>query len=226
VTDRWVCLDVGETLIDETRVFTTWAQILGLPELTVMGVLGGAIITMERSEEWRGFFDVLQRPDWRNQEPEFEERYGAFRANDLYPDALRAINGLKAGGYRIAITPNQPARRHAELEALGIQVDAMGMSDAMGVGKPDRAFFDRTLELIGSPDPASVAYVGDRVDNDVLPALEAGMRAIWLRRGPWGLLHRLPDGTTPALIVDSLDELAERIGEAWTDTSSAGTRRE
>ena len=102
----------------------------------------------------------------------------------------------------------------------------MAMSDAMGVGKPDRAFFDRTLELIGSPDPASVAYVGDRVDNDVLPTLEAGMRAIWLRRGPWGLLHRLPDGTTPALIVDSLDELAERIGEAWTDASSAGTRPE
>ena len=175
---------------------------------------------------WRGFFEMLQRPDWRDQQPDFEDRYGAFRADDLYPDALRAIDGLKAGGYRIAITANQPARRHAELEALGIRVDAMGMSDAMGVAKPDRAFFDRTLELLGSPDPASVAYVGDRVDNDVLPALEAGMRAVWLRRGPWGLLQRLPDGTTPALIVDSLDELAERIGEAWTIASSAGTRPE
>ena len=66
------------------------------------------------------------------------------------------------------------------------------MSDAMGVGKPDRAFFDRTLELIGSPDPGFVAYVGDRVDNDVLPAVAAGMRAVWLRRGPWGLLHACP----------------------------------
>jgi FMN phosphatase YigB (HAD superfamily) len=71
------------------------------------------------------------------------------------------------------------------------------------------------LELLGSPDPASVAYVGDRVDNDVLPALAAGMRAVWVRRGPWGILQRLPDGTTPALVVGSLDELTERIGEAW-----------
>ncbi|MBA2631900.1 MAG: HAD family hydrolase, partial [Chloroflexi bacterium] len=145
---------------------------------------------------------------------------------DLYPDAIRAVDSLTARGYRVAITANQPARRHAELEALGIRVDAMGMSDAMGVAKPDRAFFDRTLELLGSPHPASVAYVGDRVDNDVLPALEAGMRAVWLRRGPWGLLQRLPDGTTPALIVDSLDELTERIGDAWTAASSAGTRPE
>lgn len=215
MTDRWVCLDVGETLIDETRVFRTWAEILGLPELTVMAVLGGSITNAERPDAWRSFFEMLQRPDWRDRRPDFEDRYGAFRVDDLYPDALRTIDALKAGGYRIAITANQPARRHEELEALGIHVDAMGMSDAMGVAKPDHAFFDRTLELMGSPDPAFVAYVGDRVDNDVLPALEAGMRAVWLRRGPWGLLQRLPDGTTPALTVHSLDELTERIDEAW-----------
>ena len=213
--DRWVCLDVGETLVDETRVFHTWAQIFGLPDFTLMAVLGGSITDGERPEDWRRFFELIKQPEWRDQQPAFEERYGVLRADDLYPDAIRAIDGLKARGYRIAITANQPARRHAELEALGIQVDAMGMSDAMGVAKPDRAFFDRTLELIGSPDPASVAYVGDRVDNDVLPALAAGMRAVWLRRGPWGMLQELPDGASPALTVHSLDELTERIGEAW-----------
>ncbi len=215
MSDRWVCLDVGETLIDETRVFRTWAEIFGIPDFTLMAVLGGSITNAERPEDWRRFFEMIKQPEWRDQQPAFEERYGALRADDLYPDAIRAIDGLKARGYRVAITANQPARRHAELEALGIQVEAMGMSDAMGVAKPDRAFFDRTLEMIGSPDPASVAYVGDRVDNDVLPALAAGMRAIWLRRGPWGMLQELPNGTIPALTVHSLDELTERIGEVW-----------
>ena len=226
MTDRWVCLDVGETLIDETRVFRTWAEVLGLPEFTVMAVLGGSIANAERPAEWRGFFEMLRRPDWREQQPAFEDRYGAFRADDLYPDAIRAIEALKALGYRVAITANQPARRSADLEALGIRVEAMAMSDAMGVAKPDPAFFARTLELLGSPDPGSVAYVGDRVDNDVLPAIEAGLRAVWLRRGPWGLLQRLPDGTTPALVVDSLDELTRRIGEAWGGASSPRTRLE
>jgi HAD superfamily hydrolase (TIGR01549 family) len=215
VTDRWVVLDVGETLVDETRVFHTWAEIFGLPDFTLMAVLGGSITNAERPEDWRRFFEMIKQPEWQDQQPVFEERYGALRADDLYPDAIRAIDRLKALGYRVAITANQPARRHAELEALGIQVHAMGMSDAMGVAKPDRAFFDRTLELIGSPDPASVAYVGDRVDNDVLPTIAAGMRAVWLRRGPWGMLQELPDGTSPALTVHSLDELTERIGEAW-----------
>jgi FMN phosphatase YigB (HAD superfamily) len=68
---------------------------------------------------------------------------------------------------------------------------------------------------MGLPDPASVAYVGDRVDNDVLPAIRAGLRAVWLRRGPWGVIQRLPDDVRPALTVDSLDELVERIDEAF-----------
>jgi FMN phosphatase YigB (HAD superfamily) len=68
---------------------------------------------------------------------------------------------------------------------------------------------------MGSPDPGAVAYVGDRIDNDVRPAAAAGMRAVWLRRGPWGVIQHIGDGPHPALTVDSLDELVERIGEAW-----------
>jgi HAD superfamily hydrolase (TIGR01549 family) len=225
VTERWICLDVGETLVDETRVFRTWAEIFGLPEFTLMAVLGGSITNGETPDDWRRFFELIQQPEWRDQQPAFEERYGSFRAEDLYPDAIRAVEGLKDKGYRVAVTANQPARRHAELEALGIRVDAMGMSDAMGVAKPDAAFFERSLQLMGSPDPGSVAYVGDRVDNDVRPSAAAGLRAIWIRRGPWGFLHEDIDGAA-RLVVRSLDELVERIGEAWTDASSAGTRPE
>jgi FMN phosphatase YigB (HAD superfamily) len=88
------------------------------------------------------------------------------------------------------------------------------MSDAMGVAKPEPAFFARTLELIGGPPAAQVAYVGDRVDNDVRPSAAAGMRAVWIRRGPWGFLHEDRDRVAN-LEVRSLDELVERIAEAW-----------
>ena len=46
--------------------------------------------------------------------------------------------------------------------------------------------------------------MGDRVDNDVLPALDAGLVAVHVRRGPWGLLHETPAG---AHQVRSLAEL-------------------
>ena len=40
---RWVCLDVGETLIDETRVWSIWADELGIPRLTFLAALGAVI---------------------------------------------------------------------------------------------------------------------------------------------------------------------------------------
>ena len=212
MTPRWVCLDVGETLIDETRVWSLWADELGVPRLTFLAALGAVI---ERGGEHRDVFPIFGADDWQLRMTSVEGAYGGFTKDDLYADALRAIEALRAAGYRLAIVANQPAARADELRAIGVDAEVVAMSEAMEVSKPDPAFFARALELMGSPDPASVAYVGDRVDNDVLPGIAAGLRTVWLRRGPWGVIQRLPDGARPALTVDSLDELVERIGEAW-----------
>jgi len=92
----------------------------------------------------------------------------------------------------------------------------MAMPEEMGTSKPDPAFFARTLQLLGDPDPGGVAYVGDRVDNDVLPSLAAGMHPVWIRRGPWGFIQELPDEAREATtVVDSLTELVDRIDELW-----------
>jgi HAD superfamily hydrolase (TIGR01549 family) len=211
---RWVCLDVGETLIDETRIWSLWADVLGIPRLTFMAVLGAVIARGGEHRDVFGDFGFGEA-EWRGRIPEVERRYGGFGETDLYPDARPAIAALLGAGYRVAVLANQPASRSAELRALGISPEVLAMSDEMGVAKPDPAFFRRTLELLGEPRPEAVAYVGDRVDNDVLPALAAGMRAVWLRRGPWGAIQRLPDGAAPALVVSSLDELVERIGQAY-----------
>jgi FMN phosphatase YigB (HAD superfamily) len=208
--DRWVCLDVGETLIDETRIWSIWADELGVPRLTFLAALGAVIA---RGGEHRDVFPIFDADDWQLRLPAVEATYGGFRPDDLYPDALPALKALRER-YRIAVVANQPAVRADELRAIGVEADVLAMSEGLGVFKPDPAFFARALELMGSPDPASVACVGDRIDNDGRPAAAAGMRAVWLRRGPWGVIQR-PDGVEPALIVGSLGELVERIGEVW-----------
>jgi HAD superfamily hydrolase (TIGR01549 family) len=216
MTDRWVVLDVGETLIDETRIWSAWPDELGIPRLTFFTALGAVI---ERGQEHTAVFDLfgLGQDGWRRHALAVEARHGGFKPDDLYPDALPCLATLRASGYRLAVIANQPVPRHQQLLALGVEAEVIAMSDEMDLFKPDPAFFDRTLELLGGPDPADVAYVGDRVDNDVLPAITAGMRAIWIRRGPWGVIQRLPATARPALVVDTLDELADRIGEAWPE---------
>ncbi|MEO8510943.1 MAG: HAD family hydrolase [Chloroflexota bacterium] len=210
MSQRWVALDVGETLIDETRIWSVWADELGIPRLTFMAALGAVIA---RGGEHREVFSIFEVDDWPMRLAAIETIYGGFTADDLYPDALRAIARLRDGGYRIAVVANQPAVRSAELRAAGVEADVMVMSEELGVAKPDPAFYARIAQLTGAA-PSDIAYVGDRVDNDMLPSVAAGMRAIWIRRGPWGVIGTLPPGT-PVMVVATLDEVADRIGQAW-----------
>jgi HAD superfamily hydrolase (TIGR01549 family) len=220
MTDRWVVLDVGETIIDETRVWSIWADMLGIPRLTFLAGFGAVLA---RGGEHRDVFEVFNVADWRTAWPAHEAIYGGFQSEDLYPDAIPAMHALRERGYRVAVIGNQPASRDEELRRIGVEAEVIAMSAEMGVAKPSQQFFERALELIGSPPASSVAYVGDRVDNDVLPATVAGMRAVWIRRGPWGFIERLPEGVQPALVVASLSELAERIDDAWSGLPDAET---
>jgi FMN hydrolase / 5-amino-6-(5-phospho-D-ribitylamino)uracil phosphatase len=211
---RWIVLDVGETLIDETRFWAAWADELGISRLTFMAGLGAVIA---RGGEYRGVFDLFGITGWQKLAGAVEARHGGFTAADLYPDAAPALDALQVAGYRVAITANQPAIRDPQLRSLGIDPDVMAMSEAMGVSKPDPAFFTRTLELLGDPPPRRVAYVGDRIDNDMLPAIHAGLRPVWLRRGPWGRIQALPSDVAGVLVVGTLAELVDRVGEVWAD---------
>ena len=93
-------------------------------------------------------------------------------------------------------------------DLLREHVDLVGSSARWGVEKPAPAFFERVVSECGVP-AEEIAYVGDRVDNDVEPALAAGMVAVHLRRGPWGHLHEPPPD---AVRIASLGELPEVLG--------------
>ena len=70
--------------------------------------------------------------------------------------------------------------------------------------KPSAAFFERLVVEAAFP-AGEVAYVGDRIDNDVTPATACGLVSVWLRRGPWGLLQG--GGGKATLEIGSLTEL-------------------
>ena len=210
--DRWVCFDVGEVLIDETRIWSTWADVLGIPRFTLMAVIGGLVAAGRDHEEAFGLLGVA---DWRARQDDVRAAFGGFQPVDLYDDALPALERLRSLGYRIAVIANQPASRHAELEALGVPADVMAMSEALGVEKPAPAFFDAVLRLLDAAGE-DVLYVGDRVDNDVEPARRAGLRVARVRRGPWGVLQTDDEGLA-TMEVASLHELVDRIDAAWAD---------
>ncbi len=219
-----VVLDVGEVIIDETRVWTVWADLLGVSAGTLIAVLGAAV--SQGGDHTDAFPHVAPNVDWTTLEAAHEDRYGGFRPDDVYGDVSGALGALRDAGLRVVLAGNQPARRTAQLIALELPVDDVVTSDELGVEKPDPAFFAAVLARVGVDDPARVLYVGDRVDNDVLPAKDAGLATCWLTRGPWGQLQELPEDVTPDLVLEGLGELPELLAtwraEAADDRTGGG----
>jgi HAD superfamily hydrolase (TIGR01509 family) len=184
-----VVFDVGETLVDETGMWERAAAAAGVTRFTLMGVLGGLAA---RGEHHNRAWEIL----------EVEHPASTWEPSDFYPDALPCLARLRDAGLRIGAVGNTPAETE---EMLRAHVEFVGSSARWGVEKPAPDFFARLAEEAGV-DPAKIAYVGDRVDNDVGPALEAGMVGVHIRRGPWGHLHQPP---ASAVRIRSLDELPE-----------------
>jgi FMN phosphatase YigB (HAD superfamily) len=135
-----------------------------------------------------------------------------FSLDDLYPDAVPTMHALRAAGYRLALAANQPRAAADVLAAMDVTFDLVAMSDAWGVAKPDPAFFERLIAELGM-DPGEIAYVGDRVDNDVRPAAAAGMVAVLIRRGPWGWIQAgASDPPDASIVLDSLSDLPDALG--------------
>ena len=202
---------MGETLVSENRHWAAWADWMGIPRLTFFGALGGVI---ERGEHHRRVFELL-RPGFDLQ-AEIARRRDAgvlpdLSKDDLYPDALPCLCALRGAGYRVGLVGNQPRSTEAFLAEIGVPVDFIASSEGWGVAKPDLKFFSRVAEVAALP-AAEIAYVGDRLDNDVLPARAAGMLAVFIRRGPWGVLHALrPEVSQAHLQLESLAELPDAL---------------
>ena len=192
---RAVFFDAGETLVDETRMWASVADAVGVPQLTFFGILGALAA---RGESHRRVFTLL------GVEP---VAASGWDERDLYPDAKPCLEALRARGLRIGVVGN--TGRQAEALFAGLGVDVVGSSEGWGVEKPSPAFFARVVAEAEAP-AAEVAYVGDRIDNDVVPAAEAGMVAVHILRGPWGYGQAdWPETSLAHARITSLAELPE-----------------
>jgi HAD superfamily hydrolase (TIGR01662 family) len=193
-----VVFDVGETLVDESREYGTWADWLGVPRHTFSAVFGAVIaLGHDYREAFRYFrpgFDLSEERARRADAGQAE----TFDESDLYPDARPTLAALRDMGLWVGVAGNQTSRAGEILRKLDLPADMIATSDDWGVSKPDPDFF-RALASVAPCAPSEIVYVGDRIDNDLKPAKAVGMRTAFVRRGPWGyILERHPDMATAA----------------------------
>lgn len=97
----------------------------------------------------------------------------------VFPDVPDALEALRSAGFILIAASNG----NLDLRSIGVGDYFAGTHYApeVGVSKPDPRFFQGALARFGAAPKFSLA-IGDRVDNDYLPARAAGLQAVLIDR--------------------------------------------
>lgn len=199
---EWIFFDVGTTLIDETEAYSH----------RIHEVISGTDITFEQFNEKRRFFaeqnlrgDIeainyfgLQKTPWHKED------------EIPYPDAENVLHYLHDKGYKLGVIANQFLGTEQRLKnwVLLKYISVVAASAELGVSKPNKQIFLKAFEMAGC-SPGNAVMVGDRLDNDIYPAISLGMRTVWIKQG-FSIYQKLDEAKScPDHIIEKLTELTE-----------------
>ena len=196
---KWLFFDIGSTLVDETKVYDDIFQKIAVAGgVSVEEVKTRAIGFYKQNK--RGHREVIRLlgvdyPEWS---PLYEE---------LYPDTMECLRILKKK-YKLGIIANQIPGAEKRLEEMGMRryFDVIVSSAEEGVAKPDPRIFNIALIRAGCT-PEQAVMIGDRIDNDIVPAKQMGMKTVWIRQGVGRYWNIQGECETPDYEVNSLSEL-------------------
>jgi putative hydrolase of the HAD superfamily len=214
-----VIFDLDGTLLDRRRSFDRfvrdqWVRFLDLLRAIDQDEYVQALVELDgdgnapRRHLFTGMAARFELPPDLAETLLSDYRAGFPGACLLFPDAAHTLATIRASGLRMGLITNGSVRMQSrKLDCLGLTsaFDAILISDAEGISKPDRQIFHRALARLGTNAARSV-FVGDNPDVDVSGARAAGMRAIW-RRDPKVSQAVEADG-----VIEELVELLALLG--------------
>ena len=107
----------------------------------------------------------------------------------------------------MGVIANQSAGTEARLEGWGLlrHISLIVVSAEAGLSKPDLAIFNLAIKRAGCRREHAV-MIGDRIDNDVMPAKSLGWKTILIRQG-------LSKGQVPMSTAQEPDFEVRRLDE-------------
>ena len=132
---------------------------------------------------------------------------------ELNPGIEGVIRKLKQK-YVLALAGNQPSGvkkllRHYRLLDYFTSTDVSG---DIGKAKPDPEFFMHILNKL-EVMPGEAMMVGDRLDNDIIPAKKLGMKTVLLKVGTYSVLEPRNPGEIADAVVRTISDLPDAIAD-------------
>lgn len=106
----------------------------------------------------------------------------SFSRSPPFPDAIVGLMRIKRAGYRTGVLSNTDLRL-AKITLAGFEdlIDYVVTAEDVGIYKPRREFFERSLWRIGA-NMEEVVHVSSYPNYDLLTCAELGLRTVHLNR--------------------------------------------
>lgn len=172
---EWIFFDVGSTLMNEEKAYLHRLHDVADAVNEPFDNIYNMAISLYK-ENKKGDLEIMQSYGL----PKFK---WYIEDEELYDDTVTVLEKLSKR-YKIGVIANQSLGTAKRLEEKGIlkYIDLVIASAEEGVSKPDRKIFDIAL-LRANCKPENAVMIGDRIDNDIVPAKKLGMKTIWIKQG-------------------------------------------
>lgn len=197
---RWIFFDIGSTLVDEEEAYRH----------RIRDMIQGTSVTFGQFWDKR----IQYAKEGYNGDQKANEHFGLnktpWHSEDEFPfdDCEETLRILCDRGYQLGVIANQKPGAKDRLDAwgLGRYFSVIASSAELGVSKPDKEIFLQALAMAKCRLENAI-MVGDRLDNDIRPAKELGMKTIRIRKGLAIYMKPSCEAEIPDYTVDSLSEI-------------------
>ena len=169
---EWLFFDVGSTLMNEEKAYLhRFHDVADAVNETFEKIYDMAITLYKENK--KGDLEIMRL-------------YGLSKLKwyeVLYADTFEVLDELSKK-YKIGVIANQSLGAVQRLEQKGILkfIDLVIASAEEGVSKPDKRIFEIALSR-AECNAENAVMIGDRIDNDIVPAKQMGMKTIWVKQG-------------------------------------------
>ena len=221
---EWIFLDLGWTLVDETRAHR--ARLKGVCDrLVELGRRHSVDELMRLCEQaatdfapspFRGMLDRLDLTVEQRRAIAGSVRYEKER-ECLYPGVPKILKALSLQ-FRLGVIANQSSGTEKRLAQWRIRgyFSLVFASAEFGFAKPDPRIFRRAVSIAGR-HPERALMVGDRLDNDIGPAKSQGWKTMRVLQGFSRFQAPRRPEETPDFTVSGIHEIPDRIAEEGKD---------
>ena len=172
---EWIFFDIGSTLVDEHLVYEhIFRDIAELTNLEYQYIYDEALKFYKQNK--KGDIELGIKYNLPKRKWHIEDEV-------LYENVSQCLKILSQK-YKIGVIANQDLGAEIRLEKWEIlqYIDLVSASAEEGVSKPDLKIFEIALQRAKCEADKAV-MVGDRIDNDIVPAKKMGMHTIWIKQG-------------------------------------------